>query len=71
LVESTNNIAPIGKKFEVNIINQNIILDAPHRAIKFTQSNDYFTLKKELDEKVEKYKNEILIAAFIDNVNIR
>jgi hypothetical protein len=28
-------------------------------------------LKKELDEKVEKYKNEIIIASFIENVNIR
>lgn len=71
LVETTNNIAPIGKKFEVNIINQSKILDAPNRAIKFIQSNNYNELKRELDEKVKKYKNEILIAAFIDNVNIR
>ena len=71
LVETTNNIAPIGKKFEVNEVNKNIILDSPNRALEFVQSNNYKELKKELDEKVEKYKNEILIAAFIDNVNIR
>lgn len=35
------------------------------------ESEEYAQLKKELDEKVEKYKNEILIAGFIENVNIR
>ena len=29
------------------------------------------TLKTELDAQVEKFKNEILLAAFIENVNVR
>lgn len=69
LVETTNWIAPIGKKFEVT--NEKILLDAPYRALKFTKSIDFKILKEELDKKVKKYKNEIIIAAFIDNINIR
>ena len=34
-------------------------------------SREYTVLKTELDAKVEKYKNEILCASFIENVNIR
>ena len=71
LVESTNNITPTGKKF---IVEDNLrlnITEAPNRAIKFVKSNQYLQLKNELDTKVSKYKNEILIAGFIENVNIR
>ncbi len=69
LVEVTNWIAPTGKKFEV--VNYDVLLLAPERAQKFTNSTEYLQLKEELDAKVTKYKDEILIAAFIDNVNIR
>ena len=71
LVESTNNISPSGNKFEPNDIQRNRILLAPDRAIKFVRSQDAQTLKAELDAKVEKFKNEILLAALIENVNIR
>ena len=71
LVESTNNIAPIGQKFDINGLNKDIILHSPVRATSFVKSSEFFQLKTELDSKVEKYINEILIAAFIDNVNIR
>lgn len=69
LVEATNNISPSWKKFEIT--ENAIIFDAPKRAKEFIESNDFTILKDELDEKVQKYKNEILIAAFIENVNIR
>ncbi len=71
LVEATNNISPSGKKFEISPQQKSIILNSIERAIKFIDSNEYLQLKKELDEKVRKYKNEILIAGFIENVNIR
>lgn len=71
LVEATNNISPSGKKFEVSKGGKATIKLAPTRAIEFVKSKDYLQLKSELDAKVEQYKTEILIAGFIENVNIR
>lgn len=71
LVEATTNISPSGSKFRISSAAKSIISEAPDRAINFVESEEYSQLKKELDEKVEKYKNEILIAGFIENVNIR
>lgn len=71
LVEATNNISPSGKKFEVSKVGKVTIKLAPMRAIEFVKSKDYLQLKSELDAKVEQYKTEILIAGFIENVNIR
>lgn len=71
LVEATNNISPSGKKFEVSKVGKITIKLAPTRAIEFVKSKDYLQLKSELDAKVNQFKNEILIAGFIENVNIR
>ncbi len=71
LVEATTGITPSGKKFEVSTSAQAIILSAPERAKQFVTSEEYKDLKSDLDAKVEKYKTEILIAGFIENVNIR
>jgi hypothetical protein len=71
LVEATNNISPTGVKFVVTPSSQRIILEAPKRALAFTDSKYVRILKAELDGKVDKYKNEILLAALIENVNIR
>jgi len=71
LVEATTNISPSGKKFVVTPTTKATIQEAPRRAMDFVQSKEYAQLKAELDAKVEKYKNEILIAGFIENVNIR
>ncbi|MDI6751262.1 MAG: hypothetical protein QME07_00140 [bacterium] len=71
LVEATTNISPSGKKFVVTSTAKATIQEAPRRAMNFVQSKEYTQLKAELDAKVEKYKNEILIAGFIENVNIR
>lgn len=71
LVEATNNISPSGAKFKVGDIERKNILAAPNRAIRFVSSPDVTTLKSELDDKVARYKNEILLAALIENVNVR
>jgi hypothetical protein len=71
LVETTTGISPSGKKYEVS---NNAILTinlAPERARDFVESKEYFDLKSDLDKKVERYKTEILIAGFIENMNIR
>lgn len=71
LVESTNNISPSGTKFTPSKAQIEHILDAPNRAIGFVASHDMHNLKAELDEKVNQYKNEILLAGLIENVNVR
>jgi hypothetical protein len=71
LVEATNNIAPTGHKFAVSPDAVNLIMDAPARAARFVASKDAMTLKRELDEQVNRFKNEILIASMIENVNVR
>ncbi len=71
LVEATNNISPSGKKFQVGVLEEATILRAPERAVSFVSSADARTLKEELDEKVQKFRNEILLASLIENVNVR
>lgn len=71
LVEATNNIAPTGHKFVVLPEAEGRIMDAPARAARFVVSADAVTLKAELDARVEKFKNEILVASMIENVNVR
>lgn len=71
LVEATNGIAPTGKKFEVSEKDTISILNAPARAKKFSESEEFQQLKTELDGLVEKFQNEILIASLIENVKIR
>lgn len=71
LVEATNNISPTGVKFLVTDGVVPAILAAPERARQFIQSNDCATLKAELDNQVREFQSEILLAAFIENVNVR
>lgn len=71
LVEATNNISPSGMKFPVGDREWRNIHDAPSRATRFVASRDAHVLKTELDNKVQKFKNEILLAALIENVNVR
>ncbi len=71
LVEATNNITPTGIKFAVTDDTRKTILSAPRRAAQFVSSRDAETLKSELDDRVSKFKNEILLAALIENINVR
>lgn len=71
LVEATNNISPSGVKYDVSDRTAPVILDAPKRALRFIASKDCPTLKAELDSQVSKFKTEILLAALIENVNVR
>ena len=71
LVEATNNISPTGIKFVVSKSAATAILAAPDRAARFVQSEDCDVLKAELDAQVSKFQSEILLAALIENVNVR
>lgn len=72
LVEATNDIVPTGEKFDVSKNDRlKNILEAPGRAIAFSNSDDYIDLYSDLDERTHKFENEILIAACIENINLR
>ncbi len=71
LVEATNNIVPSGSKFEITEKNEALIRDSVQRAELFCQSDNFGILRNELDVRVTKYANEIMVASHIENVNIR
>jgi len=71
LVEATNNISPSGRKFEPTKLERQRILLAPGRASQFVASRDASILKTDLDDKVHAFETEILLAALIENVNVR
>ena len=71
LVESTNNIVGRGHKFDITSKSKQSILSSVARAIQFISAKEYLDLKTDLDKRVSKVQGEIVIAAFIDNVNVR
>lgn len=71
LVESTNNIRPIGHRFEPDREQETCIYKSVDRAISFLNSIEYDMLDDDLQERVRSVEKEIAIAAFIDNVNLR
>ncbi len=71
LVEATNDIVPSRNKFVVSGANLDMILEAPDRAIEFVGSSEYLQLKSDLDMRVSQVTDAILVAGYIENVNIR
>ena len=71
LVEATNDITGHGSKFVVSDMSLGTILEAPDRAIEFVVSSEYLQLKSDLDARVSQVTDAILVAGYIENVNIR
>lgn len=71
LVETTSKIEPNMKKFNPNETQKNSLFASIDRAKAFVESEDYLILKKDLDERVQRNLQSILIASHIENVNIR
>lgn len=71
LVEATNGIVPSGSKFPVDDMTLKEIMNAPGRAAKFVKSPEYDRLKSDLDSRVNRVTNAILVAGLIENVNVR
>lgn len=71
LVEATNNIVGKNIRFNPTYLEIKIINNSVNRAQKFVNSSYFNTLKKDLDERCNKVKGEILAVSHIDNVNIR
>jgi len=71
LVEATHNIKPQNNKIDISQENKNVILSSVDRAIMYVHSNQYISLKDELYEKVNKYKDYILKSSLLENINLR
>lgn len=71
LVEATGSISPTGRKYEITEDALKVVMEAPARAQAFMDSEDALKLKHELDTQVARYRNEILVASLIENVNVR
>ncbi len=71
LVEATMGIKPTKTKFRPNDKQYANILSSIKRAKDFVTSNDYTTLKNDLDNKVKCNLQSIITASHINNVNIR
>lgn len=71
LVEATNDIVPSGSKFKVSSASLGKILEAPERATKFVQSPEFLELRSDLDVRVRKVTDALLVTGLIENVNIR
>lgn len=71
LVEATSQIVPTGKKYEITNETKTLIYSSVERAQKFIDSDNFTVLKKDLDSRVKKCSDSILVASHIENVNIR
>lgn len=71
LVEETNNIQPTGLKFVPSETHKELIMQSALRSIKFLDSSLYGVLDNDLGARVSAVSSEIVIAAFIENVNLR
>lgn len=71
LVETTNGIVARGQRFSITDEKAKFLFDAPFRAQNFLSSKYYELLNDDLAARVAKVKNEIAIAAFIENVNLK
>lgn len=71
LVETTSEIIPTGKKFEVSSSIKTAIYNSIERAEKFIKSPNFSVLNDDLNKRVKKCSDSILVASRIENVNIR
>lgn len=71
LTNATNGIHPIGHRFLPSDKQKACIMQSIQRTIDFFNSNDYEILNQDLTQRVNKVKNAIGNATFIDNVNLR
>lgn len=71
LVDETNRITPQHEAFMPSEGELRNIHDSIDLAMRFVLSDDFLTLRKDLESKCSKCRNEIMIASHIENVNIR
>lgn len=71
LVEATSGIVPTGKKYDINQEIKNNIYNSITRSKEFVKTKSYDELLDDLDSRVKKCSESILVASRIENVNIR
>ena len=71
LVEATSGIKPNKAKFNPNEQQSQYIKSSVDRAKQFIKSTEYDILKNDLNQRVQRNLQSILVASHIENVNIR
>lgn len=71
LVESTSGIVPTGKRLDINAEMRKKIYQSIERAKSFIASTHFSELEFDLNTRVKKCANSILVTSHIENVNIR
>ena len=71
LVDASSRIKPVNQKFNPSMDEKTNIFNSIKRAIEFVESRNFHILEKELNDRCDRNRNEILIASHIENTNIR
>lgn len=71
IVEATSAIKSVAKRYVPDTDDLNRIYSSVKRAETFVKSKDFRILKRDLDDRCRRCAAEIMIAAHIENVNIR
>lgn len=71
LVDASSKIKPTNEKFYPTDNEQDHIFSSILKAKSFVESNHFGVLEKDLNDRCDKSRNEILIASHIENTNIR
>lgn len=71
LVEATNQIAATGRRFEPDVKQLDCIRQAVARTEQFFESEERRILEEDLRSRVKEAQEEIALASYIDNVNVR
>lgn len=71
IVEATSAIKSVAKRYVPDTDDLNRIYSSVKRAETFVKSEDFRILKRDLDDRCSRCAAEIMIAAHIENVNIR
>lgn len=71
LIRATNHIVARLQKFDVTPEARKCILESLSRTIEFVNSKEYMDLQKDLDARVAKVQEEIVLASHLPNLNTR
>lgn len=71
LVDVSSKIKPVNQKFTPSDVETNNIYESISRAIEFVSSDNFSVLEKDLNDRCNRSRKEILIASHIENTNIR
>ena len=71
IVEATTQIVPRLQRELLTEVDKQVLYSAPERAERFLQSEDYGALLQDLEERCQAVYEAIIVAARIENINVR